>query len=89
MDMQYITDLDYFLWKDGIYSFTNEPLRNIIRKMERYYNVPIRAENLSILDYEYTIKFRQQDGLDVALQMIRKTHPFKIIKKDDYIILKE
>ncbi|MDR0691955.1 MAG: FecR domain-containing protein [Prevotellaceae bacterium] len=89
MDMRHITDPDYFLWKDGIYSFTNEPLRNIICKLERYYNVPIRVEKLSILDHEYTIKFRQQDGLDVALQMIRKIYPFKIIKKDDYIILKE
>ena len=84
-----IADPEYFLWKDGIYSFTNIPLHEIFSKLERYYDMPIKVENLPILEMEYTVKFRQQDGLDMALRMIQKTYPFKIEKKEDYIILKK
>ncbi len=80
---------DYFLWTEGIYSFENEPLRNIIRKLERYYDVKIETKNLSILDCEYTGKFRQRDGVDMILRLMQKIHPFRFERKDDVYTLKE
>ena len=87
MEVTMIDNPDYFLWKEGIYSFLNEPFIRIIQKLERYYNVEIVVEDLPFLDFEYTGKFRQQDGVDVILKMIQKIHPFKIEKEDDRIIL--
>ena len=76
---------DYFLWIKGVYSFVNEPLTSIIKKLERYYDVKIEVADLSILDYEFTGKFRQQDGVDMILRIIQHIHPFHFERKEDII----
>lgn len=84
-----ITNANHFLWKDGIYSFENEPLANILNKLEIYYDVRFVIEDPSIYQWEYTGKFRQHDGLDKILDMIRRIHNFDITKneKTNIIIL--
>ena len=43
----------------------------------------ILVKNPSILEYEYTGKFRQRDGVMEVLRIIQKIHPFKIEQKED------
>ena len=74
---------DYFLWRDGIYSFINEPLIDILKKLELYYDVKIIVKDQSIYNWEYTGKFRQRDGIDQILHMIQKIHKFKISKDEE------
>jgi len=78
-NMQYA---EQFLWKDGIYGFVNEPLANIIQKLERYYDIRIEVADSSILQYKYTGKFRQLDGVDVILTMLQNSYPFEYKKSD-------
>lgn len=78
---------DYFLWKDGIYSFENEPLIDILKKLQLYYDVKINVKDPSIFKWEYTGKFRQRDGIDEILRMIQRIHKFKIEKDDDNNII--
>lgn len=80
---------EYFLWKDGIYSFNNEPFVDIMRKLERYYNVKIEVRDLPVSDWEYTGKFRQQDGIETIIRILQIAYPFKMEKKDDVIILRK
>ena len=80
---------EQFLWKDGIFGFVNEPLINIIHKLELYYDIRIKIADSSILQYKYTGKFRQMDGVETILTMLQKSYPFKYKKNgDDYIIMK-
>lgn len=74
---------DYFLWTDGIYSFDNEPLGNILKRMELYYDVKIVVKDPSISKWKYRGKFRQQDGIDEILRMIQRIHKFKIEKDEE------
>ena len=74
---------DYFLWRDGIYSFINEPLIDILKKLELYYDVKIIVKDQSIYNWEYTGKFRQRDGIDEILRMIQRIHKFKISKDEE------
>ena len=74
---------DYFLWTAGIYSFDNEPLGNILRRMELYYDVKIVVEDPSISNWKYRGKFRQRDGIDEILRMIQRIHKFKIDKDEE------
>lgn len=89
MHLGKITNTEHFLWKDGIYSFENELLVNILKKLEIYYDVEFMIEDSSIYQWEYTGKFRQQDGIDKILDMIRRIHNFDITKneKTNIIIL--
>ncbi|MCD7940033.1 MAG: DUF4974 domain-containing protein [Bacteroides intestinalis] len=78
---------DAFLWKEGIYSFDDEPLGDIARKLELYYDVKIIIKTPRLADIRYTCKFRQRDGIDEILQLISKVHKFKIMKdKENNII---
>jgi len=83
MEVGAIKDLSYFLWTEGIYSFNEEPLINILRKLELYYDVEIEVKDPTIYTWEYTGKFRQRDGVDDILRIIRKIHKFNIEKDEE------
>ena len=78
-----IQNSDYFLWKDGIYSFENEMLTNICKKLELYYDIKIEVANPTILNWRYTVKFRQRDGIDEILRLLRRVYPLKIQKFEE------
>lgn len=89
MEVGIIPNHNHFLWRDGVYSFENELLINILKKLELYYDVKIEVKDPSIFKWEYTGKFRQRDGIDKILRMIQRIHKFKIQKdeKNNKIIL--
>lgn len=87
MEVVSIQDTDYFLWRDGIYSFTNEKLGDILKKLELYYDIDIVVKNPSILDCQYTVKFRQRDGIDEILRLLQRIHSFSINKNEEENII--
>jgi transmembrane sensor len=82
-----ITNPNHFLWKDGIYCFENERLLDIIEQLQLYYDVTIRVKDPEIFNVRYTGKFRQRDGIDEILRIIRKIHPFTMDKDTDNNII--
>lgn len=70
-------------WRDGVYVFNKQPLGEILRKIELYYDVTIKVDDPAFLNYEYTGKFRQRDGVMEVLRIIQKIHPFTIEKHDE------
>ena len=72
------SDENVLLWKDGVYSFKNEKLDAIINKLELYFDVDIIIECPSLLEKEFTGKFRQKDGVMEILRIIQKIHPFNL-----------
>lgn len=84
MDVRPIKDASYFLWTEGLYSFNEEPLINILRKLELYYDVEIEIKDPSTYGWEYTFKFRQKSGIDEILRVIQKMHHFKIEKDEEH-----
>ena len=79
--------LGMFSWKEGIYSFDNEPFDRIIDKLQLYYDVRIQVKDPSILDFEYSGKFRQRDGIYKILQIIQKIQKFEIEVDDENNII--
>ena len=79
---------NHFLWKEGLYCFNNEPMSDILKKLAVYFNVEIIVENTAILKLRYTGKFRQTDGIDEILRIIRKIQPFSIEKNTEGNIIK-
>lgn len=76
-----------FSWREGVYSFDNEPFSRIVEKLQLYYDVRIVVKDPVILDFEYSGKFRQRDGIYKILQVIQKIQKFKIeIDEENNII---
>jgi ferric-dicitrate binding protein FerR (iron transport regulator) len=82
MHVAQMPDTDYFLWTDGIYSFTSEELGSILKKLELYYDVEIIVKEPSMLKWQYTVKFRQRDGIGEILRLLQKIHPFHMQKDE-------
>ncbi|GHT60192.1 hypothetical protein AGMMS50239_08650 [Bacteroidia bacterium] len=80
-------DTDKLMWKEGIYTFREENLDTIIKDLELYYDVKIIVRNPKILQYRYTGKFRQRDGVMEILRIIQKIHGFKIYKDENQNII--
>ena len=78
-----ILNSEHILWREGIYSFDNEKLIDIIEKLELYYDVKIIVEDPEIFNINYTGKFRQRDGIDEILRILQIIQPFKIKKDRD------
>ena len=78
---------DHFLWREGIYAFENEPLIEILKKMELYYDVRIVVKDTSLFNDTYTGKFRQRDSLDDVFRVLQQIRRFKIEKDKDRNII--
>lgn len=75
-----INNPEHLLWKNGIYSFNNERLIDIITKLELYYDITIEVKDPETFNVRYTGKFRQRDGIDEILHILQKIQHFKILK---------
>lgn len=74
---------DFLLWKDGIYAFDDVAFREIIKKLELYYDITIEINNPALAEYKFNGKFRQRDGIVSALRTFQKAYPFSFHKDDD------
>lgn len=78
-----IENPDYFRWKEGVYTFENERLLDIIEKLQLYYDVEIIVKDPEIFNVRYTGKFRQRDGIDEILRIIQKIQKFNVHKDNE------
>jgi ferric-dicitrate binding protein FerR (iron transport regulator) len=74
---------DDFLWKEGIYYFDDMPFSAIVEKLQLYYDVQIHVSNKALLKHRFTGKFRQRDGIETVLKVIRMGYPFAFSKSED------
>lgn len=79
-----IQDSDHFLWHKGIICF-NEPLSEVLKKLELYFDVKIEVNNKAVLqNRQYCVgKFRSRDGLDHILEVLQLTNHFSYQKDDE------
>lgn len=80
MEVKPIALKEQFLWREGMYAFENEPLIDILKKLELYYDVKIVVKDASIFKETYTGKFRQRDSLDDVFQILQQIQHFKVEK---------
>lgn len=78
---------EHFLWRDGIYAFESEPLIDILKKMELYYDVKIIVKDTSLFNDTYTGKFRQRDSLDDVFRVLQQIKKFKVEKNTERNII--
>jgi transmembrane sensor len=66
----------YTSWKDGVIIFKKEPLKEVILKLERHFDVKIKLEDRSLEDIRFTGNIENENLFDV-MEYINKTKPIQ------------
>ncbi len=80
-------------WKQGMLVIRNEPMSNIVKRLERWYNVKIEIRDKEIESYMYRATF-QDETIDEVLSYLKLTSPlnYEIEKREtgeDNILMKK
>lgn len=82
-----VKDFDPYRWKEGLICFKEEQFQFIMKDFEKYYGIRIVVNNSKVLQFSYTGKFRQADGIDYALRVLQKDIYFTYQKDNDKEII--
>ncbi len=78
-----ITEHDQFRWKEGLISFRNIHFKDLMKRLEKYYDVRIVVSNNTLDNYVCSGKLRIADGLDNALNILQKDAKYSYTKSND------
>lgn len=74
---------DYVGWKDGWIKFKDQPLINVVKRIEKYYNKTIIIEDPKLVNTIISGKLVLSDQFEVALAYITKTIKAHAEQKDE------
>ncbi|WP_111707414.1 FecR family protein [Lutibacter citreus] len=60
----------YFSWKDGILILENNELSDIVRKLSRYYNIPIHIEDEELKHQTFSGSLDLKDSVEKVIEII-------------------
>jgi ferric-dicitrate binding protein FerR (iron transport regulator) len=81
------SNMDFLLWKDGIYAFDDVCFSEMVKKLELYYDVTIIVKNRELENYRFNGKFRQRDGIESVLKTLMKIRKFTYSKDEEQNII--
>ena len=82
-----IDNTDEYLWREGLIAFSNMKLEDILLELEKYFDIQIEINTKKLPSHRYTGKFRQSDGVDYALRVLKKSIHFSYKRDDDKQII--
>jgi len=77
---------EYIAWKDGKLVFENERFENVVRRLERHYNVKIQNNNATLNDIRFTGAF-DIESIDEVLGAFKTYKSFAYKKEKQSIII--
>lgn len=83
MKTREIEDSNPYRWYEGLICFKQERFADIVKSLEKYYNVEILIGRDDIQDVRFTGKFRIVDGVDYALRILQNDIPFDFKRQFD------
>lgn len=64
-------------WRDGILTFDNTSFSEVIKDLERWYNVTITIEDPLIKNYSFSGKFMRNNKVQEVLEIIKTSSPIE------------
>lgn len=64
------------LWIQGIHTFRNKSIPEILTAMSHVYNFNLRIDSRQLSSQRVTCKFHEADGMDNMIQSLNDIHPF-------------
>jgi ferric-dicitrate binding protein FerR (iron transport regulator) len=84
---QPFANMDFLLWKDGIYAFDDVPFADMIEKLELYYDVSIIVQRKDLEAFKFSGKFRRRDGVEKALATLQKIQSFSFSGNEERSVI--
>jgi len=63
----------YFSWRDGVFTFKNDDLKSIMKKISRYYNVEIEIQDENLAKDRFSGYLDVKDDIESVMQTIKET----------------
>ena len=84
-------DITQFIsWKDGYLEFYNTPMENVLKQIERYYNLSFNYDkNVSLKGLTCTGKIILSDNLDNVMTTIALISSTKYVRENNHIYITE
>lgn len=79
---------DNISWKDGVFSFNQMPLKNIMKVLARWYDVDVNFENKELESVEFNGILKKDQHLRDILEIIKTTNNLDFEIKNKTITLK-
>ena len=67
-------------WKDGQFIFKNIPFPELVKRLERWYDVKLTFSDLRLTKYSYSGRFKNQETIWQVLDAIKMTSPIDYYK---------
>jgi len=84
LNISEVNTCKYTSWKDGILNIYNQPLAEVVKRLEKRYNQEFEfAEELKDFPFTFTIK---SEPLDEIIQIMEKIAPIKTKQENDVIV---
>lgn len=78
-----IQDYDLYKWKEGLICFKELRFQDLMKRLEKYYDIKLVINKVSLLKYSFSGKFKISDGIDNLLRVLQKDVDFKFIRSED------
>lgn len=81
-------DVEEFVgWKDGIYVFKEKSLGEIMKTLERWYNISVDFQEKSLVDLPFTGNLKRYDDINVFFDALTRTGDMKYRVEGNQVIL--
>ena len=78
-----VTDLNWYLgWTEGRLEFKDRPLREVLPRLERWYNIEIRVQDEKIYQQKVTAKIDYSQSMSEVLRGIAMTLELEVQRND-------
>lgn len=72
-----VTTSEITSWKKGILIFDNEPIKNVLNSLERWYDVEIKIKDREINTYTFSGKVERKTNVQEVMELIEASSPVK------------
>ncbi|MDR1556981.1 MAG: FecR domain-containing protein [Tannerellaceae bacterium] len=87
LKLAYLQNHNHFLWREGIIAFEDEPITDVLEKMQLYYDIRIDVKNQTLYGERYSGKFRTKDGIEHVLKVLKLRYKFKYTRDNESNII--
>ncbi len=77
----------YIAWKDDRFVFENEPLEDVLKKLERWYNITVFIQNHALTEKRFTGNLPKYEDIGNVLKILALTTNIKFELNDRTLIV--